>query len=147
MKSTNITSLCLAVVALSTGISAEKEAAQTFGNIGAPTGYGYGYGHGVGVGVGAGIYGRDNRYELGLDCAVRVMAMVELGLECAIQVMAMVELELELMLDIKAPVMNMVTAQSNVVVRGVLRRSRTGIDCFDQTKAKEVQLECLTPQK
>ncbi|KAL8023558.1 hypothetical protein Plhal710r2_c006g0028521 [Plasmopara halstedii] len=121
MKSTNITSLCLAVVALSTGISAEKEAAQTFGYIGAPTGYGYGYGHGVGVG--------------------------SLGLECAIQVMAMVELELELMLDIKAPVMNMVTAQSNVVVRGVLRRSRTGIDCFDQTKAKEVQLECLTPQK
>ncbi|KAL8001106.1 hypothetical protein Plhal703r1_c19g0084891 [Plasmopara halstedii] len=125
MKSTNISSLCLAVVALSTGISAEKEAAQTFGYIGAPTGYGYGYGHGVGVGVGAGIY------ELGLDCAV----------------MAMVELELELMLDIKAPVMNMVTAQSNVAVRGVLRRSRTGIDCFNQAKAKEVQLECLTPQK
>ncbi|CEG42506.1 uncharacterized protein PHALS_12775 [Plasmopara halstedii] len=74
MKSTNITSLCLAIVALSTGISAEKEAAQTFGYIGAPTGYGYGHGHGAGVGagmygqgnryggVGAGVYGQGNRY-------------------------------------------------------------------------------------
>ncbi|KAL8023555.1 hypothetical protein Plhal710r2_c006g0028491 [Plasmopara halstedii] len=90
MKSTTISSLCLAVVALSTGTSAEKEAAQTFGYIGDPTDYGYGYGHGAGVGAG-----------------------LELELE---------SLGLELVLDSKAPVMVM-------------------------TKAKEVPLECLTPQK
>ncbi|CEG50340.1 uncharacterized protein PHALS_08057 [Plasmopara halstedii] len=63
-ESSNITSLCLAVVALLTGVSAEKEAAQTFGYIGASTGYGYCYGHGVRVGVrvGAGIYGQGNGY-------------------------------------------------------------------------------------
>ncbi|KAL8001108.1 hypothetical protein Plhal703r1_c19g0084911 [Plasmopara halstedii] len=103
MKRSNITSLFLAVVALSTGTSAEKEAAQTFGYIGDPTDYGYGYGHGAGVGAGVGVglgAGETAMEELGLDCAVRVMAMVELGLE--------------LVLDSKAPVMVMVTPQSKV---------------------------------
>ncbi|KAL8023562.1 hypothetical protein Plhal710r2_c006g0028561 [Plasmopara halstedii] len=105
MKRSNITSLFLAVVALSTGTSAEKEAAQTFGYIGDPTDYGYGYGHGAGVGAGVGV---------GLGAGVGETAMEELGLDCAVRVMAMVELGLELVLDSKAPVMVMVTPQSKV---------------------------------
>ncbi|KAG3055698.1 hypothetical protein PI125_g25679, partial [Phytophthora idaei] len=63
-SSSKITALCLAVVALSNGAYAEKEAAQTFGLLGAGLHGGAGlYGasaadlHG-GSGVDAGLYGR-----------------------------------------------------------------------------------------
>ncbi|CEG41350.1 uncharacterized protein PHALS_11701 [Plasmopara halstedii] len=44
-------------------------------------------------------------------------AMEELGLDCVVRVMAMVELGLELVLDSKAPVMVMVTPQSKLSER------------------------------
>ncbi|KAG3001364.1 hypothetical protein PC119_g16762 [Phytophthora cactorum] len=61
-SSSKITALCLAVVALSNGAYAEKEAAQTFGLLGAGLHGGAGlYGAGAaglhgGAGVGAGLY-------------------------------------------------------------------------------------------